>query len=138
MASTNPGTPVSGGEAREHYASLVGEFARAWERGLPGAMAEVFTVEGVLVPSPFDAPVMGRSAIAQYWREVPLEQGDVSFRFGEIFVAGPWFSTEFKCAFRRLRTGDDMEITGGMFCETSGGKISEMRMYWHRARTGGR
>ena len=125
-------------ETRDHYASLVQEFGRAWEKGLPGAMAEVFTADAVLVPTPFDSPIKGRGAIAQYWHDVPLEQGDISFRFGEVFVAGPWFSTEFKCAFRRLRTGDEMEISGSLFCETTAGKISEMRMYWHRAKVGGR
>jgi len=127
---------MGGGETREHYASLVQEFGRAWERGSSHAMADTFTEDGILKPTPFDPPMQGRAAIAEYWREIPLEQGDISFQFGEIFVAGPWFSTEFKCAFRRLRTGDEIEITGGLFCETSAGKISEMRMYWHRARTG--
>ena len=129
---------MGGGETREHYASLVQEFGRAWERAQPGAMAEVFAAEGVLVPGPFDPPVKGRAAIAHYWHDVPLQQGDISFQFGEVFVAGPWFSTEFKCAFLRLRTGDRIEICGGMFCEAAAGKISEMRMYWHRAQTGGR
>lgn len=131
--TSNPGNAVGGGESREHYVALVEAFGRGWERAHPGAMAEVFAVEGVLVPSPFDAPVKGRAAIAQYWHDVPLEQSDISFQFGEVFVAGPWFSTEFKCTFRRLRTGDHIEISGGMFCEAAAGKISEMRMYWHRS-----
>ncbi len=134
MSDTPPGSALSGGEAREHYASLVQEFGSSWEKGLPGAMADVFTVDAVLVPGAFEPPVTGRSAIAQYWRDVPLEQGDISFRFGEIFVAGPWFSAEFKCTFRRLRTGERIQISGSVFCETAGQKISEMRMYWDRAR----
>ena len=32
----------------------------------------------------------------------------------------------------RRRTGDWVEARGAIFCETAGGKITEMRMYWHR------
>ena len=83
-------------------------------------------------PSPFDAAVKGTDAIKEYWRDVPMEQSEIAFRYGEIFVIGPWFSTEFKCPFRRRRTGEPVDIRGALFCETTGDKISEMRMYWHR------
>jgi len=76
--------------------------------------------------------VRGRQAIAQYWREVPSDQAEISFRFGEVFVAGPWFATEFRCTYRRLKTGDWIEVSGAMFCEAAAEKISEMRMYWER------
>jgi hypothetical protein len=56
----------------------------------------------------------------------------VTFSSGEIFAAGPWFSTEFKCVFRRRRTGEWADARGAIFCETEGELISEMRMYWHR------
>jgi len=120
------------GQGREHYGRLVTEFGRGWEKGLPGVMSEVFTPEGVFFPSPFDEPVRGRQAIAQYWREVPSDQAEISFRFGEVFVAGPWFATEFRCTYRRLKTGDWIEVSGAMFCEAAAEKISEMRMYWER------
>jgi hypothetical protein len=78
--------------------------------------------------------VRGRAGIAGYWGDVPGEQAAITFRFGEIFVAGPWFATEFTCTFRRIRTGDWIQISGAVFCETAANKISEMRMYWERSR----
>jgi ketosteroid isomerase-like protein len=45
---------------------------------------------------------------------------------------GPWFSAEFKCTFRRRRTGEPVDVRGAIFCETADGLISEMRMYYHR------
>jgi len=54
------------------------------------------------------------------------------FTSGEIYAAGPWFSTEFKCVFRRRRTGEWVEARGAIFCETESDRITEMRMYWHR------
>jgi hypothetical protein len=56
----------------------------------------------------------------------------VTFTSGEIYAVGPWFSTEFKCVFRRRRTGEWVDARGAIFCETRGEHVSEMRMYWHR------
>jgi ketosteroid isomerase-like protein len=119
-------------ELREQYGELVGSFGKGWEQGKPDEICGVFADDGVFVPSPFDSPVRGLTAIAEYWKDVPLEQAEISFRFGEIFVAGPWFSTEIKCTFRRRRTGQQVDLRGALFCETIGGKIAEMRMYWQR------
>jgi hypothetical protein len=136
MTSPGIGKALEEGAGREQYARLVADFGRGWERRLPDSMAQVFTPDGVLVASPFDQRLAGRAAIAEYWRELPLEQAEVSFQFGEIFMAGPWFSTEFKCTYKRIRTGEWVDISGALFCETAGGKIREMRMYWHRSAVG--
>ena len=68
----------------------------------------------------------------RYWNEVPYNQSEITFSSGEIYAAGPWFSTEFKCVFRRRRTGEWVEARGAIFCETEADRITEMRMYWHR------
>ena len=69
----------------------------------------------------------------EYWKDVPANQAEVSFRSGEIYVAGPWFATEFRCLYRRRRTGEHVDARGAIFCETKGDKVSDMRMYWHRS-----
>ena len=92
----------------------------------------VYTQDIVFVETPFSAPLKGSDAVRQYWADVPYSQSEVTFTSGEIYAAGPWFSTEFKCRFRRRRTGEWVEARGAIFCETSGSLISEMRMYWHR------
>ncbi len=117
---------------RSEYGNLVQRFGEMWAQGKTDAIAEIFAEEAVFFPSPFDAPVRGRAAISAYWKDTPLEQAEIKFRFGEVFVAGPWFATEFKCTFRRRRTGKPVDVRGALFCETEGGLISEMRMYWHR------
>ncbi|MBI2073808.1 MAG: nuclear transport factor 2 family protein [Gemmatimonadetes bacterium] len=114
------------------FRSLLDQFADGWNQGEPGRMADAFLPDGVYQPGPFDAPLKGRQAILDYWRDVPLAQSDVSFRYGEIFVAGPWFSTEFRCTYVRRRTGESVDVRGALFCETKDGKIAEMRMLWER------
>jgi ketosteroid isomerase-like protein len=121
---------------RPRFAAMIERFGKAWENGNGQALAEVFTENASFVPNPFEAPVVGRRAIAAYWHDVPYTQTEVRFRAGEVFVAGPWFCTEFRCTFRRRRTGEQVDVRGALFCETEGDLVSEMRMYY--LRTSGR
>lgn len=120
-------------ETREKYAALVEQFGKGWDSGEADRISDVFTPDAVFSADPFEPVLRGRDAIVEYWKDVPIEQAEISFRFGEIYVAGPWFATEFKCTFRRRRTGTWVDVRGALFCETANSKISEMRMYWHRA-----
>jgi ketosteroid isomerase-like protein len=115
------------------FGSLVSRFGEGWEKGNVDLIADAFTENGVFIAGPFEKPVRGRTAIRAYWRDIPFEQAEISFRYGEIFVAGPWFATEYKCTFRRRRTGEAVVVRGALFCETTEGRISEMRMYWERS-----
>jgi ketosteroid isomerase-like protein len=119
-------------ELRSKYGILVQKFGEMWTAGSTEEIADLFTETAVFSPSPFDTPLRGRAAITEYWQDTPLEQAEVKFRYGEVFVAGPWFATEFKCTFRRRRTGKPVDVRGALFCETADDRISEMRMYWHR------
>jgi len=111
---------------------LVDGFGRGWEKLRPDLIATAFTPDAVFVETPFSAPISGIDAIRAWWADVPYHQSEVSFSSGEIYAAGPWFSTEFRCTFRRRRTGEWVEARGAIFCETRDDRISEMRMYWHR------
>jgi ketosteroid isomerase-like protein len=119
-------------QVRAAYATLIEQFGKGWTDGDAVAIAQLFAEDAVFLVDPHSAAIKGRPAIEEYWRDVPMEQSEIEFRFGEIFVAGPWFATEIKCTFRRRRTGEAVDVRGALFCETDEGVISEMRMYWHR------
>ena len=112
--------------------TLVDTFGKGWAKADIPLLMSVFAENAVFVETPFSEPRRGRDAILVYWRDVPVHQAEIVFTSGEIYAAGPWFSTEFKVTFRRRRTGEPVEARGAIFCETSGDRISEMRMYWHR------
>ncbi len=118
--------------AAGEFRALLDQFADGWNKGDPGRIADAFLPDGVFQPGPFETPLKGRQAILDYWRDVPLAQSDVAFRYGELFVAGPWFSTEFRCTYQRRRTGERVDVKGALFCETKDGKIAELRMLWER------
>ena len=119
-------------DTRELGRSLVDIFGQGWSRGDVDLLMSVYATDMVLLETPFSDPLRGAEAVRRYWLEVPLQQSEVTFSSGEIHASGPWFSTEFKCVFRRKRTGEWVDARGAIFCETDGGKITEMRMYWHR------
>jgi ketosteroid isomerase-like protein len=119
-------------DTRELGRSLVDTFGEGWSRGNVDQLMSVFRDDVVFSETPFSDPLSGSEAVRRYWLEVPLYQSEVTFTSGEIFAAGPWFSTEFKCVFRRKRTGEWVDARGAIFCETDGERITEMRMYWHR------
>ena len=116
---------------------LIDAFAKGWSKARLDTIMSVFADEAVFLETPFSAPLTGQAAIRRWWAEVPYNQSEITCSTGEIYVAGPWFSTDFKLTFRRRRTGEWIEGRGAIFCETAGDKISEMRMYWHRS-VGGR
>ncbi|MDZ4673615.1 MAG: nuclear transport factor 2 family protein [Gemmatimonadota bacterium] len=113
--------------------TLIDDFAKGWSKANLDLLMAVFTEEAVFIETPFVPRLTGTAAIRRWWADVPYYQSEITVTTGEIFVAGPWFSTEFKAVFRRRRTGDWVEAKGAIFCETDGSRISEMRMYWHRA-----
>jgi ketosteroid isomerase-like protein len=117
---------------RELGRSLIDDLGQGWSKGNVDLLMSVFAADMVFVETPFSEPLRGAESVRRYWLEVPLHQSEVTFSSGEIYAAGPWFSTEFKCVFRRKRTGEWVDARGAIFCETDGSKITEMRMYWHR------
>jgi ketosteroid isomerase-like protein len=119
-------------DTRELGRTLTDIFGQGWSRGDVDLLMSVFANDMVFLETPFSDSLRGAEAVRRYWLEVPLHQSEVTFSSGEIHAAGPWFSTEFKCVFRRKRTGEWVDARGAIFCETDGAKITEMRMYWHR------
>jgi ketosteroid isomerase-like protein len=112
--------------------TLIDTFGKGWAKGNVELLMSVFSEEAVFVETPFSEPLRGDADIRGYWIETPYNQSEATFTSGEIYAAGPWFSTEFRCLFRRRRTGEWVDARGAIFCETAGDRISEMRMYWHR------
>ncbi|NNG15935.1 MAG: nuclear transport factor 2 family protein [Gemmatimonadales bacterium] len=112
--------------------SIVDSFGKGWAKQDIDLLVSVFLDDAVFLETPFAPPRKGLDAIREYWRDVGYHQSEGRFSSGEVFAIGPWFSTEFKFVFRRRRTGEWVDVRGALFCETSRGKVAEMRMYWHR------
>jgi ketosteroid isomerase-like protein len=121
---------------REHARQLLDTFARGWSKGRVDLLIDLFHPQAILLEAPFSQPVQGHEAIRTWLADIPYHQSEIAFSTGELFVAGPWFSSEFKLVFRRRKTGEWVNARGALFAETDGEQITELRMYWHR-HTGG-
>lgn len=119
-------------DTRELGRTLTDTFARGWAKANVDMIMSVFSETAVFLETPFSAPLTGTAAIRRWWADVPYYQSEITVSTGEVYAAGPWFSTEFRATFRRRRTGEWVDARGAIFCETVEGRISEMRMYWHR------
>jgi ketosteroid isomerase-like protein len=124
--------PEQAPDTRALGRALVDAFGAGWAGANVDQIMSIFSPEAVFVETPFSEPLKGTQAIRRWWLDVPYSQSEITFSSGEIYAAGPWFSTEFKCVFRRKRTGEWVDARGAMFCETEGGRVTEMRLYWHR------
>jgi hypothetical protein len=117
---------------RQLARTLIDQLADGWSRGQVDILTGVFSANPVFVETPFSSPLTGPDAIRSWASDIPYYQSEATFSVGEVFVAGPWFSTEFKLVFRRRTSGEWVEARGALFAETDGQKITELRMYWHR------
>lgn len=124
------------GEFRTQVADLAESLARGWSKGRVEMMLGVFHQDAILLETPFSAPMQGHEAIRAWAADIPYHQSEAKFSVGEVLVAGPWFSCEFKLVFRRRKTGEWVDARGAFFAETADGLITELRMYWHRMNGG--
>lgn len=111
---------------------LADQLASGWSKGRVDLLVGVFADQPVFIETPFSSPISGIDGIREWASDIPYHQSEATFSVGEVFVAGPWFSTEFKLVFRRRTTGEWVEARGALFAETDGARITELRMYWHR------
>lgn len=120
--------PAFHARARE----LLDTLARGWSKGRVDLMIDLFHPDAILLETPFSKPLQGTEALRAWFADIPYHQSETTFSTGELFVAGPWFSSEFKLVFRRRKTGEWVDARGALFAETDGNLITELRMYWHR------
>ena len=119
-------------DTRQQGRTIIDTFGKGWSKPDIDLLMSIFAPDAVFVETPFSESIRGSDAIRRWWLDVPFSQSEITFSSGEIYAAGPWFSTEFKCVFRRKRTGEWVDARGAIFCEMDRGLVTEMRMYWHR------
>ena len=65
----------------DSFKSWLDAYGHAWESGDPRAAAEIFTNDATYQEVPFDEPMRGREAIAEYWSKNVSEQDQVRFGY---------------------------------------------------------
>src|ERR1051325_11341715 len=84
--TSRPGVPDFAyiGAMTEAYRELVTTFGRDWERGAVDEITSVFAPDAVFLETPFSNQRVGIDQIRDYWKDVPTNQADATFKAGEM------------------------------------------------------
>src|SRR5256885_16260503 len=110
----------------ENYRALIDTFGTGWERGDVEAICSVFADDAVFLETPFSNSDRGLPAIRAYWNDIRLFQAETKFYSGEIYSAGPWFSSVFRYTFRRRWSAELVDTRCASFGVTKDGKFTAM------------
>src|SRR2546428_13948962 len=72
------------GAMHEAYRQLLETFGRGWEGGDVDTIVSVFAPDAVFLETPFSERSVGGDAIRAYWKDIPVNQAEVTFKAGEI------------------------------------------------------
>src|ERR1044072_6118026 len=81
-------------DTREQGRAIIDTFGKGWAKPDVDLLMSGFAPDAVFVETPFSAAIGGTEAIRRWWLDVPFSQSEITFSSGEIYAAGPWFSTE--------------------------------------------
>ena len=113
-------------------------YGQAWERGDVEAIGSLFAEDAVYVETPFAAPMVGRAAIRDYWRDGARDgQRDVRFDFTVWTVDGWTCCCHWRARFTRAASGEAVELDGVfrlIFARDGADRLvcRELREWWHR------
>src|SRR2546422_10012043 len=71
------------------YRQLLETFGRGWGAGDVDGILSVFAPDAVFLETPFSEQSVGIDAIRAYWKDIPVNQADVTFKPGELHARGP-------------------------------------------------
>ena len=111
------------------YAEWLAGYRRAWIDRDSEAASRLFTEDAVYREQPFQAPFVGRAAIADYWKRVTAAQTGVELRYGQPIVDGRRVAVEW---WANLQTTDGPLTLAGEFLLlfADDGLCRELREYW--------
>lgn len=105
------------------------ELRQAWERADPPRAAALFTDDAVYHSHPLRAPLVGPTAIEDYWKQATSTQTDVEVRMGRPLLDGSRAVVEWWT----LMTEDQRRTTdtGALVLEFEGDRCRNLREYWN-------
>ena len=113
--------------------SWLDAYGRAWETKDPEAAAELFTENATYHESPYDEPIRGRSAIAQYWSHVPRTQEDIHFTFDIITLTSNVAVAHWSARFIRIPPKIKVRLDGIFLLNfDERNRCKSLREWWMR------
>ena len=114
------------------FAAWLDSYKAAWEARDPEQAAALFTPDATYHEMPFDAPIVGREAIAAYWAGAVAGQKGIVFNYEILACAGRTGLCHWHCAFTGVSGGEAIDLDGIFHCRfVESGIVSHFREWWH-------
>ena len=107
-------------------------YKEAWETRNVELAASLFTRDAHYWENPFGEPLVGREAIAAYWKTATDTQEDLHFAVRNSTRAGYTLIAEWACTYTHRPSGERRELAGMLFADFYGPQVRTFREYWHR------
>ncbi len=118
---------------------LLASYGRAWTTFDGDLLVSLFTADAEYHEDPFEPPMIGHNAIRAYWLEAAASQEQVEFDVERHWVSGDTVLAAWHAVYVRRGSSDRVRLAGFFVLDVAGGKIRQLREWWHRrpAQSGG-
>jgi len=114
---------------RRQLDTWVEELRLAWEQADPARAAALFTHDAKYHSHPFRRPLIGTSAIEDYWKQATSNQTDVLVRMGKPLLDGNRAVVEWWTVMEEEGMGTT--DAGALILEFVGDRCANLREYWN-------
>lgn len=111
-------------------------YKKAWETRDPKAAGKLFTEDATYRETPFDNLMRGRTAIIEYWSDVPKSQENIHFRYEILAVTEKRGCARWWASFVRIPSKIKVIYDGIFVVEMNqSDECTKFEEWWHRQET---
>ena len=116
----------------DEFSAWLDRYKKAWEERDPKLATEIFTATATYRETPFVAPLEGRQAIENYWREAVSGQSDVHFSYEVLACAGTRGICHWRTTLISVPAGDTVTLDGLFCCDFEApDQVQRLEEWWH-------
>lgn len=120
------------GLTEDQFAKWLDTYGNASENNDPNASAGLFAQNALYYESPFDAPIIGRAAIFQYWVNGTQKLKDKTTSYEIIAVKDNLGVARWQAKFTVIETGNRLALDCLFLVEFNDeGLCQNFREWWH-------
>jgi uncharacterized protein (TIGR02246 family) len=117
----------------DSFKTWLDAYRTAWETRDPQAVLALFSEQAVYVERPYQEPMRGREAIAEYWSHIPVTQDDVHVRLEPLAFSGDLGIAHWWASFLKIPSGKRVHLDGVLAATfDADGRCRLFREWWHK------
>ena len=118
--------------SRDAFADWLDRYRTAWEQRDPDAASALFTEGATYHEMPYDPPIEGRPAIADYWAKAVAGQRDVRFTSEILACEQDRGLCHWHVTFTAAEGGSTIDLDGIFHCRfADDAHVAEFQEWWH-------